>query len=102
MQSIYTETPLKAKPIEARSHFEKTYKSEMVTFFSINTSQNWYKFEDLLKINQIWMAQTKCVIYFSVFLEKEVRPLLKAKPMKARHFCGVSMCSQKNLFKKIT
>jgi hypothetical protein len=25
---MYTETPLNATPINARSHFEKTYKSE--------------------------------------------------------------------------
>jgi hypothetical protein len=37
----YTKTPLKAKPIKARSHFEETYKSETsmeINFFSINTS----------------------------------------------------------------
>jgi hypothetical protein len=42
MSIMYTETPLKAKPIKARSHFEKTYESEtsmMIKFFFVtNTS----------------------------------------------------------------
>jgi hypothetical protein len=35
----YTETPLKEKPINARSHFEKTYKSE--TSMKINTKSQF-------------------------------------------------------------
>jgi hypothetical protein len=38
--------------------------------FSTNTSKNWYKFEALLKINQIWMTQTKQCKYFSAFKKK--------------------------------
>jgi hypothetical protein len=53
----YTETPIKATPINARSHFEKTYKSEtsikITAKFQFILRSIDKKFQDILKVNLI-------------------------------------------------